>query len=78
MRNDRALRRVGREGRVGMPAIDGHRALLVSEGLHPSAPADIAALLVTLSAELAAVWSAPTAQAILSAAAPRFEIAGDG
>ncbi|HEU5100114.1 MAG TPA: phenylalanine--tRNA ligase beta subunit-related protein [Roseiflexaceae bacterium] len=54
------------------------RALIVSEGLHPSAPADIAALLATLSGELAAVWSAPAGQTMLSAAAPRFEITSDG
>jgi DNA/RNA-binding domain of Phe-tRNA-synthetase-like protein len=48
------------------------RALIVSEGLHPSAGADVAALITTLAGELAAVWRAPSAQAILSANAPRF------
>jgi DNA/RNA-binding domain of Phe-tRNA-synthetase-like protein len=49
------------------------RALIVSEGLHPSAGADIPALIDTLARELSAIWSAPRAQAILTAAAPRFE-----
>jgi len=49
------------------------RALIVSEGLHPSAAADVAALLATLAGELSAIWSAPKGRAILSAAAPRFE-----
>ena len=53
------------------------RALVVSEGLHPSASVDIPALVDTLAREIAAVWAAPTGQAILTAAAPRFEFALD-
>jgi DNA/RNA-binding domain of Phe-tRNA-synthetase-like protein len=49
------------------------RALVVSEGLHASAAADVPALIATLARELSATWSAPAGQAILSAATPRFE-----
>jgi DNA/RNA-binding domain of Phe-tRNA-synthetase-like protein len=49
------------------------RALVVSEGLHASAAADVPALIATLARELTATWGAPTGQAILSADAPRFE-----
>jgi DNA/RNA-binding domain of Phe-tRNA-synthetase-like protein len=51
------------------------RALIVSEGLHQSAGADIPALIDTLARELAAVSAAPAGQAMLTAAAPRFEFA---
>jgi DNA/RNA-binding domain of Phe-tRNA-synthetase-like protein len=49
------------------------RALIISEALHPSAGADIPALLATLAGELSTIWSAPSGQAILTANAPRFE-----
>jgi DNA/RNA-binding domain of Phe-tRNA-synthetase-like protein len=49
------------------------RALIVSEGLHASAAADVPALIATLAGELSAIWSAPTGQASLSAAEPRFD-----
>src|SRR5262245_19099570 len=46
------------------------RALIVSEGLHPSAAADVPALIDTLAREISAIWAAPRFQAILTAAAP--------
>jgi len=49
------------------------RALIVSEGLHPSADADVPSLIATLARELSTIWIAPSGQAILSAAVPRFE-----
>jgi DNA/RNA-binding domain of Phe-tRNA-synthetase-like protein len=49
------------------------RALIVSEGLHPSADADVPALIATLARELSAIGIAPKGQTILSAAMPRFE-----
>ncbi len=49
------------------------RAIIVSEGLHETAAADVAALLDTLEAELVAVGFAPSRRAILTAAAPRWE-----
>jgi DNA/RNA-binding domain of Phe-tRNA-synthetase-like protein len=47
------------------------RALIVSEGLHAAAPADVPALLATLEAELRYAGWAPSRPAILSAEAPR-------
>lgn len=54
------------------------RALIVSEGLHTSAAADVPALITTLAGDLSAIWSAPQGQAILSAAAPQFELETTG
>jgi DNA/RNA-binding domain of Phe-tRNA-synthetase-like protein len=54
------------------------RALVVSEGLHDTAPADVRALIDTLAAEIGAVWGAPTGPAILSAAAPRYPLPSAG
>lgn len=48
------------------------RALIVSEGLHPTAPADVAALLEALERELAACGFAPSRRAILTADAARW------
>lgn len=53
------------------------RALIVSEGLHATAAADVAALLDTLEAELVAAGFAPARRAILTAAAPRWDGGGD-
>ena len=50
------------------------RALIVSEGLHDAAPADVPALIDALAAEVGAVWGPPAGRAILSAAAPRWEL----
>jgi DNA/RNA-binding domain of Phe-tRNA-synthetase-like protein len=49
------------------------RALIVSEGLHPSAGADIPALVAALAHEIADVWRAPSGQAILTASASRID-----
>jgi DNA/RNA-binding domain of Phe-tRNA-synthetase-like protein len=49
------------------------RALIVSEGLHSGAGADVPALIAALAQEIAAIWQAPSAQAILTASAPRIE-----
>jgi DNA/RNA-binding domain of Phe-tRNA-synthetase-like protein len=48
------------------------RALIVSEGLHPGASADVPALLDALAREIAAVWQVPSGQAVLTAAAPQM------
>ncbi len=50
-----------------------HNALIVSEGLHPTAAADVAALLDALVEGIAAVWPTPRQRAILTAATPRLE-----
>ncbi len=48
-------------------------ALIVSEGLHDTAATDVPALIDTLAAEIAALWSAPRYQATLSAESPRLD-----
>jgi DNA/RNA-binding domain of Phe-tRNA-synthetase-like protein len=50
-----------------------HSALIVSEGLHPTAPTDIPALIDALAEAITVTWSAPRQKAILTAAAPRLE-----
>jgi DNA/RNA-binding domain of Phe-tRNA-synthetase-like protein len=50
------------------------RALIVSEGLHETAAADVARLIQALAAEISEVWGPPHQQAILSAKQPRLEI----
>jgi DNA/RNA-binding domain of Phe-tRNA-synthetase-like protein len=47
-------------------------ALIVAEALHDSAPANVAELVATLTAELRATWSLTPHAAILTAASPRF------
>jgi len=54
------------------------RALIVSEGLHATAAADIPALIDTLTAEITAVWGRPLGQGILSVAAPRWDLPPEG
>jgi DNA/RNA-binding domain of Phe-tRNA-synthetase-like protein len=76
-RHAHARRWTFRQSRRSTVGPSTRRALIVSEGLHPSASADVAALIATLASELAAVWGAPIAQAIVSANAPRFKITGD-
>lgn len=47
--------------------------LIVTEGVHPTAQADVARLLEALAGTLREVWGAQPRQAMLSAAAPRFD-----
>ncbi len=49
------------------------RVLIVSEGLHPAAPTDVPALIEALAGPIAALWSPPSHQVILTAMAPRLE-----
>jgi len=49
------------------------RALIVSEGLHESARADVAALIEALAEEIGRGWSPPSHRAMLTAEAPRLE-----
>jgi DNA/RNA-binding domain of Phe-tRNA-synthetase-like protein len=49
------------------------RALIVSEGLHETATADVGQLIDALAGAFKAVWSAPRQQAILTAEAPKLE-----
>ena len=49
------------------------RALIVSEGLHTTATADVLALIDGLAGEITGVWGAPAGRAVLTAEAPRWE-----
>jgi len=48
--------------------------LIVAEALHPSAAADVPAVVDALARGITALWEAPRRQAILTASSPRFEI----
>jgi DNA/RNA-binding domain of Phe-tRNA-synthetase-like protein len=48
--------------------------LIVAEGLHPTAGADVPALLDDLARSIEAIWGAPTHRAVLTAGAPRLEL----
>jgi len=50
------------------------RALIVSEGLHPTAAADVPALIAALDAEIAAIGYVPAGRAVLTAESPRWEL----
>lgn len=47
--------------------------LIVSEGMHESAPADVPALINTLAENITRLWSPPRCQTILTAVNPRLE-----
>jgi len=49
------------------------KVLIATEGVHASAPADVARLVEALSQVLREVWGAQPRQAMLSAVAPRFD-----
>jgi DNA/RNA-binding domain of Phe-tRNA-synthetase-like protein len=71
-RHVHARRWTFRQSRRSTVSAATRRALIVSEGLHAGAAADVSALLDMLEAELAAIGYAPARRAILSAAAPRW------
>lgn len=50
------------------------RVLIVAEGLHQTAGADVARLVDTLRTELAAIGATPGAHAVLTGAAPAFDV----
>jgi DNA/RNA-binding domain of Phe-tRNA-synthetase-like protein len=52
------------------------RALIVSEGLHATAAADVPALIDALAGEITSVWGAPAGQAVLTAERARWEFPG--
>ncbi len=63
-----------RQGRQSTVSAQTRRALIVSEGLHASAAADVPALIDTLATEIAAIWGVPRGRAVLTADAPRWEL----
>ncbi|MBN1994617.1 MAG: hypothetical protein JW953_18100 [Anaerolineae bacterium] len=62
-----------RQSRRSVISPETTRALIVSEGLHQTAPADVPALIDALAREITALWSAPKYRAILTAHSPRLE-----
>jgi DNA/RNA-binding domain of Phe-tRNA-synthetase-like protein len=49
------------------------QVLIVSEGLHATAKADVPALLEALARDIATTWAAPQEPTILTATSPRLE-----
>ena len=63
-----------RQSRQSTVSNQTQRALIVSEAMHETGPADEQALLETLAEQIATLWRLPRKQAILTASDPRFEI----
>jgi DNA/RNA-binding domain of Phe-tRNA-synthetase-like protein len=63
-----------RQGRQSTVSAQTRRALIVSEGLHATAAADVPMLIDTLAGEIGAIWGTPRGRAVLSAEAPRWEL----
>ena len=74
-RHAHARRWTFRQSRLSTVGVDTHTVLIVAEGLHPAAAADVPALIDALAAALGGVWGAPRHRAVLTASAPRLEIA---
>ena len=74
-RHAHARRWTFRQSRLSTVGADTHTVLIVAEGLHPAASADVPALIDALAAALGGVWGAPRHRAVLTASAPRLEIA---
>jgi DNA/RNA-binding domain of Phe-tRNA-synthetase-like protein len=64
-----------RQSRRSTVSADTRDVLIVAEGLHPGAGADVPALIDALAGSLTALWGAPRHRAVLTAAAPRLEFA---
>lgn len=62
-----------RQSRQSVVQPETSRVLIVSEGLHETARANVPALIDALAAEITAIWSAPQRRTILTAAEPRLE-----
>ncbi|HSE03743.1 MAG TPA: phenylalanine--tRNA ligase beta subunit-related protein [Methylomirabilota bacterium] len=62
-----------RQSRRSTVTADTHDVLIVAEGLHPTAGADVPALIDALAGGLETLWGAPRHRVVLTAAAPRLE-----
>jgi DNA/RNA-binding domain of Phe-tRNA-synthetase-like protein len=62
-----------RQSRRSTVSPETRAVLIVSEGLHPAAAADVPALINALAQGITALWSAPRQQAVLTANSPRLE-----
>ena len=60
-----------RQSRRSIVRPETRRVLIVSEGLHESAAADVPALIEALATEITALWGQPQARAILTADRPK-------
>jgi DNA/RNA-binding domain of Phe-tRNA-synthetase-like protein len=74
-RHAHARRWTFRQSRRSTVSADTHDVLIVAEGLHPTAGADVPALIDALAGALTGVWGAPRHRAVLTASTPRLEIA---
>jgi DNA/RNA-binding domain of Phe-tRNA-synthetase-like protein len=63
-----------RQSRRSIVGPETRRVLIVAEGLHATAGADVAALLQTLTEGVAPRWGAPRPSSVLTAAAPQIEL----
>ncbi len=73
-RHAHARRWTFRQSRRSTVGPDTRDVLIVAEGLHPTGAADVPAPIDALATTVAGVWGAPRPRAVLTAAAPRFEI----
>jgi len=73
-RHAHARRWTFRQSRLSTVRADSHQVLVVAEGLHATAGADVPALLDALATTVAGVGGAPRHRTVLTAAAPRLEI----
>lgn len=64
-----------RQSRRSTVGPDTQRVLIVSEGLHPTAAADVPALIDALAEGITALWAAPRRRAVLTVDQPRLEFA---
>lgn len=64
-----------RQSRQSTVSEQSRRVLIVSEGLHETAPADVAALINTLAQNISDLWGVPRRQMMLTAQSPRLDIA---
>jgi DNA/RNA-binding domain of Phe-tRNA-synthetase-like protein len=64
-----------RQSRRSTVTADTREVLIVTEGLHPTARADVPALIDALAGSHAGLWGAPPHRAVRRAAAPRRELA---
>jgi DNA/RNA-binding domain of Phe-tRNA-synthetase-like protein len=62
-----------RQSRASTVQPDTERVLIVSEGMHETATADVAALLAALVAQIGDLWQPPTQHTMLTAELPRME-----
>ena len=62
-----------RQSRRSTVTADTRDVLIVAEGLHPTAGADVPALIEALADGVDGLWGAPRHRAVLTAAAPRLE-----